>query len=94
MEIILYFYFQEASYFCAVFKGDNVLEKGDLISDEEIDDYFNKVGLAGDSGEDYDLDGEEGDDEEDWDKEATQLYQWTQELSFHDDAVQTPMMAT
>ncbi|XP_052107092.1 uncharacterized protein CXorf58-like [Mytilus californianus] len=50
---------------------------------EEPDDYFDKYGITGDDG-----DGEE------WEKEASKLYEWTQELSFNDDLIATPRLPT
>uniref|UniRef100_A0A8W8J029 Uncharacterized protein n=1 Tax=Magallana gigas TaxID=29159 RepID=A0A8W8J029_MAGGI len=49
---------------------------------EEPDDYFDKYGITGE-------DGEEG---EEWEREASKLYEWTQELSFNDDLIATPRL--
>lgn len=49
---------------------------------EEPDDYFVKYGITGE-------DGEEG---EEWEREASKLYEWTQELSFNDDLIATPRL--
>ncbi|RUS83432.1 hypothetical protein EGW08_008804 [Elysia chlorotica] len=58
----------------------------------------NEDGLDDDDDEDFyrdgDEDGEDIDEEEEWDREGSKLYEWTQELSFNDDLMQTPMMAT
>ena len=48
---------------------------------EEPDDYFDKYGITG----------EEGEDAEEWEREASKLYEWTQELSFNDDLIATPI---
>ena len=49
---------------------------------EEPDDYFDKYGITG----------EEGEDAEEWEREASKLYEWTQELSFNDDLIATPRL--
>ncbi|XP_062598361.1 uncharacterized protein CXorf58-like isoform X2 [Saccostrea cucullata] len=49
---------------------------------EEPDDYFDKYGITG----------EEGEDPEEWEREASKLYEWTQELSFNDDLIATPRL--
>lgn len=33
---------------------------------------------------------EENDEEEEWEREAKELFEWTKELSFHDDLIDTP----
>ncbi|XP_005092727.1 putative uncharacterized protein CXorf58 [Aplysia californica] len=66
-------------------------EKGEFMSEAgDMEDYFAKLG--GDETEMFEEEevGEMGD--EDWDKEANKLYEWTQELSFNDDIMQTPLM--
>lgn len=50
---------------------------------EEPDDYFDRYGITGEDGE--------GDE---WEKEASKLYEWTQELSFNDDLIATPRLPT
>ncbi|GFO49896.1 cxorf58 protein [Plakobranchus ocellatus] len=72
-------------------EGD-VAERDNAADDEEEDDYFNKYGADGDEGGPFDRDGDDIDEEEEWDKEGSRLYEWTQELSFNDDIMQTPMM--
>lgn len=54
---------------------------------EEPDDYFDKYGITGEDGEE----GEEWEREE-WEREASKLYEWTQELSFNDDLIATPRL--
>ena len=58
----------------------------DLDGDE--DEYYRD----GDGERGFDDDGEDIDEEEEWDREGSKLYEWTQELSFNDDLMQTPMM--
>ncbi|KAK3598598.1 hypothetical protein CHS0354_039620 [Potamilus streckersoni] len=58
--------------------------RGQTAVSEEPDDYFDKYGITG----------EEGNDGEDWEKEAKKLYEWTQELSFNDDLMATPRLLT
>jgi hypothetical protein len=49
---------------------------------EEPDDYFDKYGITGD----------EGEEPEEWEREASKLYEWTQELSFNDELIATPRL--
>jgi hypothetical protein len=44
-------------------------------------DYFDQYGITG----------EEGDEEEMLESEASKLYEWTQGLSFNDDFINTPV---
>ena len=44
---------------------------------EEPEDYFDKYGIG--------QEGEELDEGEEWEREASKLYEWTQELSFNDE---------
>ena len=54
----------------------------------DMDEYFAKLG-----GDDTDVCEEEGDEElDEWDREANKLYEWTQELNFNDEVMQTPVM--
>ena len=61
-----------------------------LDDDDDEEDYHRD----GDEDRAFDEDGEDIDEEEEWDREGSKLYEWTQELSFNDDLMQTPMMAT
>lgn len=54
--------------------------RGQTAVSEEPEDYFDKYGIGGEYGEDG----------EQWEKEAKKLYEWTQELSFNDDFIETP----
>ena len=61
-------------------------EKGDAASDVgDIEEYYAKMGREGTGGFD-----EEDEEMEEWD-EGNKLYEWTQELNFNDDLIQTPL---
>lgn len=73
-------------------KGDTGVPEGDNVLDDEDDVHGYK---ENDRDRAFVEDGEDIDEEdEEWDREGSKLYEWTQELSFNDDLMQTPLMMT
>ena len=62
-------------------------ERGEVPSEAgDMEDYLARLG--GEEAGGYDED--EGELGEDWDREGNKLYEWTQELNYNDDVMQTP----